>query len=34
MTDFNLEFDMAENDDMMMDDLDNFDIDLFCESAK
>jgi len=31
MEDFNLEFDLGENDDMMMEDLDNFDIDLFCD---
>ncbi len=33
MEDFTLEFDFAENDDMMMEDMDNFDIDLFCSQT-
>ena len=29
-----MEFDLGENDDLMMEDLDDFDIDLFCDNVK
>lgn len=29
-----MEFDLGENDDIMMEDLDDFDIDMFCDNVK
>lgn len=29
-----MEFDLGENEDIMMEDLDDFDIDMFCDNVK